>query len=174
MKDEMQKIIDKATTMGLFSKEEADQIGAVEGYASLELILAMAYQQAACSKGKERHASGLPFIAQPMQRESDDIGSWDGLIFQSRKKVREGIGLPTPDRQIREMLGAIVYLSGAVIWKLRQTPEEETIAFECYPERGFALQARAGVAEPFAQVEDRSLADQITTHLNEEKARAKG
>lgn len=117
-------ISSKAQDMGLYSSDEQNSIGQVAGYESLELILTMAYQQAACGKGKERHASGLPFHDQPMQRESDDLESAIGLIYQARKKVREGVKLPSEEAQIKEVLGAINYLSGWVIWNLRHSEEE--------------------------------------------------
>lgn len=102
----------------------------VLGYEALAMVLQMAYEQAAGGKGAERHASnGLsarPFHAQPMQTESDELGSLDGLLFQARKKAREGATLPTTERQIKEWLGAINYLAGCVIWKLRHEPADES------------------------------------------------
>lgn len=101
------------------TKEQMD----VEGYEALQMVLQMAYEQASGGKGNERHASnGLserPFHGQPMQTECDEIGSVDGLVYQVRKKTREGNKLPTTNRQVNEWLGAINYLAGCVIWKLR-------------------------------------------------------
>lgn len=95
----------------------------VPGYEALQMVLEMAYQQASSGKGKDRHSSnGLsdrPFHSQPMQTESDEIGSFDGLVYQVRKKTREGAKLPTDDRKINEWLGAINYLAGCIIWTLR-------------------------------------------------------
>lgn len=106
--------------VNLFTGEKSDLV--TPEYEALQLILSAAYLQASNGKGSERHGNqgDTPFHEQPMQRESDDIGSWDGLIFQARKKIREGIGLPTETAQVRELLGAINYLAGAIIWSLRQ------------------------------------------------------
>lgn len=125
MAGEVSLITERAEGIGLYTLEEDSAMGAVPGYESLELILTMAYQHAACSKGKERHASGLPFHEQPMQRESDDLGTAAGLIYQARKKIREGSKLPTERAQIAEMVGAINYIAGWIIWTLRQGADEE-------------------------------------------------
>lgn len=116
---EVQRITDQAEQLGLYCPADDERIGEVDGYEALELVLTMAYQQAACGKGKDRHASDLPFHDQPMQRESDDLGTAMGLIFQARKKIREGVNLPKEQAQVAEVLGAINYLSGWVIWTLR-------------------------------------------------------
>lgn len=119
-----QEIFNQAEKLGLYSPNGNDRIGQVDGYEALDLVLTMAYQQAACGKGKERHASDLPFHEQPMQRESDDLESAVGLIFQARKKVREGIKLPDEAAQVKEVLGAINYLAGWVIWQLRHADQQ--------------------------------------------------
>ncbi len=86
----------------------------VPGYGLLAAVLQRAYEQAAIGKGKERHANGKPFHEQPMQ----DLIRLHGLGFatgQASKKASEALGLPGADRQVAELLGAIVYLAGAVI-----------------------------------------------------------
>lgn len=85
-------------------------------YMSLNKVLLRAYDQAARGKGKERHASDLPFDEQPMQSLSGQLGSEAGLIFQACKKATEGFRMGDPERTIREYLGAINYLAGAVIF----------------------------------------------------------
>lgn len=84
------------------------------GYEKLAAVLHRAYDQAARGKGKERHAQELPFHEQPMQAviQLHGVGFATG---QASKKASEALRLPTLERQVAELLGAIVYLSGAVI-----------------------------------------------------------
>lgn len=86
----------------------------IPGYEKLADVLQRAYEQAALGKGKDRHASEKPFHEQPMQ----DLIRLHGVGFatgQASKKSVEGVKLPTVERQVAELLGAIVYLSGTVI-----------------------------------------------------------
>lgn len=83
-------------------------------YASLGRILTRAYAQAATGKGAERHGQGQPFEDQPMQ----DLIRLYGVGFalgQAAKKSQESMRLPTKERKVAELLGAIVYISGAII-----------------------------------------------------------
>lgn len=96
----------------------------VPGYEMLEDVLRRAYDQAARGKGKERHANGKAFHDQPMQ----DLIRLHGVGFatgQASKKASEALGLPTTERQVAELLGAIVYLSGAVIALERPVPSQD-------------------------------------------------
>ena len=88
----------------------------INKYASLENVLHRALQQAASGKGAERHATGLPFEDQPMQTISRLVGTHQGLIFQAIKKAQESTRLPTVERQVSELLGAVNYLAGAIIF----------------------------------------------------------
>ncbi len=84
------------------------------GYYSLAAVLQRAFKQASEGKGKERHANALPFDQQPMQT----IAAAHGVGFltgQASKKAEESHGLPH-NMQIAELLGAINYLAGAVIF----------------------------------------------------------
>lgn len=92
----------------------------VPGYESLADVLLAAYEQAAVGKGAERHANDLPFHEQPMQQESDALGTDAGLHFQVRKKLREGSQFKELERWEREALGAINYIVGMVVWRRRQ------------------------------------------------------
>lgn len=86
----------------------------VEGYDSLRDVLTRAYTQAASGKGHERHAVCKPFDKQPMQ----ELISLYGVGFalgQAAKKAQESQSLPA-GRDVAELLGAINYLAGAVIW----------------------------------------------------------
>lgn len=83
------------------------------GYEPLASVLQRAYNQAAGGKGKERHAQGKPFVEQPMQ----ELISLYGLGFalgQAGKKAQEAQRLPR-EKAVHELLGAIVYLAGAVV-----------------------------------------------------------
>lgn len=89
------------------------------GYESLAAVLQRALDQAQAGKGAERHACGAPFDRQPMQTISQLVGSADGLIYQAIKKAQESQRLPE-GRDIAELLGAINYLAGAIIYKEAQ------------------------------------------------------
>lgn len=88
-------------------------------YASLKNVLDRAFAQAAEGKGAERHANGLSFEQQPMQTISDSLGTNAGLLFQAAKKAQESQRM-APDAAVRELLGAINYLAGAVVWLERR------------------------------------------------------
>ncbi len=84
-------------------------------YHSLISVLNDAYEQASVGKGKERHACHRPFDQQPMQTISDLLGTNQGLIFQAIKKSQESIRMDKAAAR-RELLGAINYLAGAIIY----------------------------------------------------------
>lgn len=88
-----------------------------EGYEDLFGILAEAHDQAAHGKGKERHAGdGIPFKGQRMQSISTLIDSPDGLVYQAIKKLTEGMTFEEPERRDKELLGAINYIAGIILW----------------------------------------------------------
>ncbi len=86
-----------------------------DGYEALAGVLRRAFEQASAGKGKERHANGKPFTEQPMLSINRTLGSIDGMLYQAAKKAAEARGLPTTERAVAELLGAINYLAGAVI-----------------------------------------------------------
>ena len=90
----------------------------VTGYELLSDVLQRAFDQAANGKGKERHANDLPFHEQPMQKLCELYGAGFAL-GQAAKKAQEAQRLPH-DACVRELLGAINYLAGAVIYYERQ------------------------------------------------------
>ena len=92
------------------------------GYQMLDDVLARAYNQASSGKGAERHADNKPFHEQPMQRLCELYGVGFAL-GQAAKKAQEATRLPR-DRAVAELLGAIVYLAGAVICIERQQATE--------------------------------------------------
>lgn len=88
----------------------------IEGYEQLADVLKAAYDQAAKGKGKERHANDLPFHEQRMQTISGLLGSDSGMAFQAIKKLTEGLQFDDNERRERELLGAINYIAGIVIY----------------------------------------------------------
>jgi hypothetical protein len=88
------------------------------GYTSLADVLARAFEQASGGKGKERHATDLPFNQQPMQTLAGLYGP-GFLLGQAAKKSQESQRLPA-GRDVAELLGAINYLAGTVIYLERQ------------------------------------------------------
>ena len=94
------------------------QYNDVPGYEKLRNVLGRAYDQAAITKGAERHANDKPFHEQPMQAIADRRGI--GFILgQVDKKTEEAQGMIArceKDKAVHELLGAIVYLAGAVIF----------------------------------------------------------
>lgn len=95
-----------------------------KGYESLADVLERAFKQAAEGKGRERHANDLPFDKQPMQLIADKRGV-GFLLGQADKKSEEAMGLPT-ERAVAELLGAINYIAGAIIFIERKAQNETT------------------------------------------------
>ena len=91
-----------------------------DGYDCLFSVLERALKQASEGKGNERHAGGLPFDQQPMQQISDLLRSEKGMAFQAIKKIREGIDMGDKNRTVAELLGAINYVAGIVIYLEKQ------------------------------------------------------
>lgn len=83
-------------------------------YASLRRILNIALVQAARGKGNERHADGEPFQTQRIVSFGKTLGSIVFNVGQVAKKSFEAVNLK-PAAAIRELLGAINYLAGAII-----------------------------------------------------------
>ena len=85
-------------------------------YTQLARVLMDAMEQAAGGKGKERHADGERFENQKICV----INRWlrgspvAGALFQAVKKSVESSRMP-PSRAIRELYGAINYISAAII-----------------------------------------------------------
>lgn len=92
---------------------ELHWIRSVPGYDDLFNVLALAYDQAARGKGKERHANDKPFNQQPLMQLADKFGT-GFLLGQASKKLEECTGLPY-GQDIKEILGAIVYSCAAVM-----------------------------------------------------------
>jgi len=88
-------------------------------YAALQDVLDRAWQQAGSGKGAERHGQALPFTEQPMQTISDLLNTQNGMLYQAMKKIQESTRMDR-DAAVRELLGAICYTAGAVIWLEKQ------------------------------------------------------
>lgn len=82
-------------------------------YHHLSNVLDEALEQASEGKGRERHAQDLPFHEQPMQQLIDLYGMGFAL-GQAGKKMQESQRLPH-DAARTELLGAIVYIAGAIV-----------------------------------------------------------
>lgn len=107
------------------------------GYEQLVQVLRDAHDQAAYGKGKERHANNLPFHKQRMQQISEMLNSPDGMTYQVMKKVTEGLAMPELDRKVTELLGAINYLAGIVIFLRNRDGvkvDEPVVAAEATPD----------------------------------------
>ena len=97
----------------------------VPGYTTLADILTRAYNQAAKGKGADRHANELPFDKQPMQTIAAKHGV-GFLLGQADKKIAEAHGMLRRDEQdkaVHELLGAINYVAGAILFtEAQQAP----------------------------------------------------
>lgn len=86
------------------------------GYERLHAVYQDAHHQAAYGKGNERHANDLPFHEQRMQTISQGLNSPDGMAYQVIKKLQEGLQMKDAGARRRELLGALNYLAGIVIF----------------------------------------------------------
>lgn len=86
------------------------------GYTCLVEVFRAAHNHAARGKGFERHANGLPFEDQRMLSICRLQDSPDGMAYQVMKKITEGLALPEYHRTRSELLGALNYLAGIVIF----------------------------------------------------------
>lgn len=98
--------------------EFLEKVATEDRYESLRDVLELAYRQAAYGKGQDRHGVGQPFDKQPMQHLLDLYG-YGFAAGQIGKKVQEAQRLPK-DKAVHELLGAIVYAAGLVIYLDRQ------------------------------------------------------
>ncbi len=96
----------------------------VKGYEKLVAVYRDAHDQAAKGKGDERHANGQPFHEQRMQQISGLLRSSDGMAFQAIKKLTEGLQFDDHARREAELLGALNYIAGIVIYYRELLPRE--------------------------------------------------
>jgi len=88
------------------------------GYEKLAVVLQRAYLQAAAGKGKERHAQANEAFHDQVMADGAKRFGVGALLFQAYKKSEESQRLDI-ERGVNELLGAIVYLAGAVIERER-------------------------------------------------------
>jgi len=108
------------------SQSGCASVAVAPGYTGLLDVLVEALNQAQYGKGAERHnlTGKVPFERQRMQLISELIGSVDGMAYQACKKITEGVKLPTLERQVAELLGAIVYIAGMIVFLRNQQGRE--------------------------------------------------
>lgn len=117
MVDDFQRQVEALTNaQNSLVEQPTTSLTATPGYERLVAVLKAAHDQAAMGKGADRHANGLPFHKQRMQQISVLLDSPYGMAYQVAKKVAEGLDLPTHDRQVAELYGAINYIAGIVIF----------------------------------------------------------
>lgn len=83
-------------------------------YDKLMSVLMDAFQQASSGKGEERHGGGIGFEDQDMLHIMDRVGPGFGL-GQAIKKLVESQKLKGKKAR-DELLGAIVYAAGTIVW----------------------------------------------------------
>ena len=104
-------------------------------YHELALILALAFEQSARGKGRERHSMGQPWVQQPIVRIGEMLGGSTGFtIGQAIKKLQEAFRLPS-EQALPELLGAVIY-SAATYYVIQQAisfrksePEPDLVSF---------------------------------------------
>jgi len=89
----------------------------MDNYHSLRKVLDMAFMQASSGKGYERHAKNEPFEKQIMMQITNSVGVGFPL-GQALKKIDESMRLER-DAAVRELLGAIVYTAGGILYLLQ-------------------------------------------------------
>lgn len=116
------------------------------GYESLAAVLQRAFDQAAIGKGAARHADARPFHEQPMQTISELLGDHTGLLYQAMKKVQESKRMKK-EPAINELLGAINYLAGAIIFLERDDAVEKKEPPLVWPPIAAELLAAEGLTQ---------------------------
>lgn len=104
------------------NEEPSARFYGLPGYERLAAVLQMAHDQAAGGKGKERHANDKPFHEQRMLSISHELGSPYGMAYQACKKISEGLQLGDFERTVAELLGAINYTAGIVVYLQDKQP----------------------------------------------------
>lgn len=94
-------------------------------YTELERVLMAALSQAQDGKGAERHARpGERFEDQQIVKVGEWLGNTGFQVGQGVKKAIESTRLPTAERRIKELLGAINFLAAAVLIEERKAGEK--------------------------------------------------
>lgn len=87
-------------------------------YEMLAYALFDAFKQASMGKGKDRHDEGQPFEEQPIMWIEERFKSFQ--LGQAVKKIHESQGLPTMERKIAELHGAINFIAAHIIYLRRK------------------------------------------------------
>lgn len=127
-------------------------------YQVLAEILNEAYEQAATGKGAERHGQDLPFEVQPMQQISMLLGTDKGMAYQAIKKIQEAGRMERAAAE-RELLGAINYIAGMIVFYRNCQKDEELSVTVDYDAMRACLAEELGVKGPFTLVD---LSDQAS------------
>lgn len=104
------------TDENLLKEERTAREFPCDGYEKLHNVFRQAHDHAAYDKGAERHANDLPFHEQRMQTISEGLDSPLGMAYQVEKKIKEGLQMADYGACRRELLGALNYLAGIVIF----------------------------------------------------------
>lgn len=112
------------------SSEKTERTFPCQGYELLANVFRDAHDQAAYGKGNVRHANRLPFHEQRMQKISEALNSPLGMAYQVEKKLEEGLQMPSHVARRAELLGALNYLAGIVIFLDKQAIEAIQVAPE--------------------------------------------
>lgn len=125
----------------------------VPGYELLQAALQRAYDQAARTKGAERHANDLPFHKQPMQTIADNhgIGFIQGQIEKKNIEAGGMVRRGEHSKAVHELLGVINYAAGAII----------KIETELAARNTDESQAKQDAADAMAEAEARRAEDKL-------------
>lgn len=110
-------------------KESSVEFEDREGYDALLKVLKEAYDQASIGKGRERHAhGGKPFTDQQILTGQRKYGMGFAL-GQADKKMEEAFHMPKWSSARRDLLGALVYVSAAILFgdEVNQKEPEDLI-----------------------------------------------
>ncbi len=94
-------------------------------YKSLLWALSIAYEQATCGKGKERHATDKPFHNQPINVIRGLVGG-GYTLGQAIKKAQESQRMES-QAAIKELAGAINYLASEMINRNKELRDITTL-----------------------------------------------
>lgn len=110
----MNQLAELRQTLNERAASSRPDLQVVPGYEPLFKVLHDALEQAQAGKGKERHANNKPFLQQPIMEIGRMVGPGYN-IGQAMKKAQESMRLPTTERKVAELHGAINYLASAVL-----------------------------------------------------------
>ena len=104
-----------------------------EGYEDLLAVLGEAYDQASLGKGKARHGHGGKAFTEQQILEGQRSYGIGFALGQADKKMKEAFHMEFWEDSRKDLLGAIVYIAGAIIFG----DEEATEINDNSPEETF-------------------------------------